>query len=209
MTITFTVKLGLDDLTPMEVVERGRAHVLAMTGNALYPTPTPPLATITAACDALEVAEIAVTNNGGRQDTLIRNERLRELKELIKQLGGYVQAVSGGDPEKIASAAFPTRKLPEPAGLPPAPGNLRARITSLPGELRLNWDGVKDRHIYQVEMNDADPLVEANWQPLEMTGKNFLTAKGLTSHRPYSFRVNAVGADGVGPWSDIASCKPL
>ena len=208
MTTRFTVKLGLDGLTPMEVVERGRAHVVAMTGNLVYATPTPALALITAACDALETAEIAVTTNGGKQDTLIRNERLTDLKELIKELGGYVQAVSGGDPEKIASAAFPTRKLPEPSGVLPAPGNLRARITTLPGEIRLNWDGVEDRHIYQAEINDGDPLT-GTWKLLVMTGKNFFTAKGLTSHKDYSFRVNAIGADGVGPWSDMAICKPL
>lgn len=209
MTTQFTVKLGLEGLPPMEVVERGRAHVAALTGNLTYPTPVPTLAAITAASDALETAEIAVTNNGGRQDTLIRNERLRELKELIKQLAGYVQAVSGGDPVLIASAAFTTRKLPEPVGVLPAPGNLRVRITSLPGELNVRWDGVKDRRIYQLQINSTDPLVEADWSPLVMTGKNFFTATGLTSHKVYSFRVNAVGADGVGPWSDIAASKPL
>lgn len=209
MTTHFTVKLGLDGLTPMEVVERGRAHVTAMTGNAAYTTPTPPLATITTACDALETAEIAVTTNGGKQDYIIRNQRLEELKELIRELAGYVQAASQGDEEKIASAAFATRKLPEPSGVLPAPGNLRVRITTLPGELSLRWDGVKDRRIYEVEMNSSDPLVEENWKLLLMLSKNFHIATGLTSHQNYSFRVRAVGADGIGPWSDIGTAKPL
>lgn len=209
MTTQFTVKLGLDGLSPMDVVERGRGHVTALTGNATYATPTPPLADISKACDDLETAEIDVTQNGGRQDTLIRNQRLRELKELIKQLAGYVQAVSGGDPELIASAAFTTRKLPSPSGVPPPPGDLRALITTLPGELRLRWKGVKDRRIYEVQFNDSDPLVEANWKALLMTGKNFHTATGLTSHKDYSFRVRAVSAGGIGPWSDTATAKPL
>lgn len=209
MTTRFTVKLGLDGLSPMEVIERGRAHVIALTGNLVYATPTPPLATITAACDAAETAEIAVTTNGGKQDYIIRNERLEELKELIRELAGYVQAVSQGDEVKIASAAFATRKLPEPSGVPPAPGNLRVRITTLPGELNLRWGGVEDRRIYQLQINDSDPLVEANWTLLLMLSKNFHTATGLISHRAYSFRVCAVGADGIGPWSDIATAKPL
>ena len=82
------------------------------------------------------------------------------------------------------------------------------RITTLPGELNIRWKGVKDRRIYQLEFTDSVPLVEANFKLLVMTGKNFDTATGLASHKPYSFRVNAVGADGVGPWSDIATCKP-
>jgi len=209
MTTHFTVKLGLDGLTPMEVVERGRAHVTAMTGNPVYTTPTPPLADITTACDKLEEAEITVTTNGGKQDYIIRNQRLEELKELIKELAGYVQAVSQGDEEKISSAAFETRKLPEPSGVLPAPGNLRVRITTLPGELSLRWGGVADRRIYQVQINNGDPLVEANWTLLIMLSKNFHTATGLISHKSYSFRVCAVGAEGVGPWSDIATAKPL
>lgn len=209
MTTRFTVKLGLDGLSPMEVVERGRAHVTAMTGNPVYTTPTPPLVEISDACDALEAAEITVTTNGGKQDYIIRNQRLEELKELIKELAGYVQAVSQGDEEKISSAAFETRKLPEPSGVLPAPGNLRVRITTLPGELSLRWGGVADRRIYQVQINNGDPLVEENWTLLLMLSKNFHTATGLTSHKAYSFRVCAVGAEGVGPWSDIATAKPL
>lgn len=209
MTTRFIVKLGLEGLEPMEIVERGRAHVAAMTGNPTYPTPTPALALITAACDALEAAEIAVTTNGGRQDTLVRNERLRELKDLIRELAGYVQAVSQGDPEKITSAAFPMRKTPEPSGVLPAPGNLRVRITQMAGELNTRWDGVPDRHIYELQINDGDPLVEANFRTLVLIGKNYFTAKELTSHRPYTFRVRAIGAEGEGAWSDIATAKPL
>lgn len=209
MTTRFIVKLGLDGLGPMEIVERGRAHVTAMTGSLTYPTPTPALALITTACDALETAEIAVTTNGGRQDTLVRNERLRDLKDLIRELAGYVQAVSQGDPEKIASAAFPMRKKPEPAGVLPAPGNLRVRITLLAGELNTRWDAVVDRHIYELQINDGDPLVEDNFRTLALIGKNYFTAKELTSHRAYTFRVRAIGAEGEGAWSDIATSKPL
>ncbi len=209
MTTRFTVKLGLDGLTPVQVVERGRAHIAALTGNPVYTTPTPTLVVLGAACDALETADIAVTTNGGKQDYVVRNQRLDELKELIKELAGYVQAVSGGDPEKIASAAFATRKLPEPSGVLPAPGNLRVRITTKPGQLNIRWDGVKDRRIYLLEINDGDPLVEANFRLLLMLSKNFHTATDLTSHKDYSFRVSAVGADGQGPWSDVATTKPL
>ena len=209
MTTHFLVKLGLEGLTPMETVERGRAHVLALTGNPIYTTPVPPLATITAACDALETAEIAVLNNGGRQDTLIRNEAWEVLKELIRELAGYVQAVSQGDPVKIASAAFGTRKQPTPSGVLPAPGDLRVRITTKPGELNARWDAVADRHVYELQINDGDPLVEANFHGLAISGKNFFLATGLVSHKDYSFRVRAIGAEGEGAWSDIATTKPL
>ena len=51
--------------------------------------------------------------------------------------------------------------------------------------------------------------MEANFKLLLMLSKNFHTATGLTSHKSYSFRVCAIGADGQGPWSDIGTAKPL
>jgi hypothetical protein len=191
------------------VVERGRSHVDALTGNAVYATPVPALATITSACDALEAADLKVLQNGGKLDYLARNERNKELHALIKELSGYVQAVSGGEKEKIASAAFKTRKLPEPIGDLPAPGNMRARITPMIGELDLRWNGVRGTKIYITERCDADPLVPANWKLETMQSKNFMTVKDLESGRPYSFRVVAVGAAGPGPASDPATAKPL
>ncbi len=93
MTTNFTVKLGLDGLTPMEVVERGRAHVLALTGNLTYPTPTPALAAITTASNALETAEIAVTNNGGRFEWRDFNGALVPGEPPASHKGGMIQRV--------------------------------------------------------------------------------------------------------------------
>ncbi len=205
----FTVTLGLTGLTPTQLVERGRNHVASMTGNPAYTTPTPTMAVITAACNALEAADLAVQKNGGKLDYLARNQRAKELRALIKLLAGYVQAASGGDPEKITSAAFETRKVPKPVGAMPAPGNMRARITPMPGELDLRWDRAKGRIIYVLEMCLSDIFVEANWKQYAMVAKNFFTAKGLESGKSVSFRVVAVGAAGPGPASDPATAKPL
>ena len=210
MITHFTVKLGLDGLTPVQVLDRGRTHIAALVAHPLiFPTPTPTAVEQTAACDALEAAEIAVTNNGGKQDYLVRNERVKDLRAVLKVFAGYVQAVSNGDPEIIAAAAFETRKQPVPPALPTAPQNLRVRITTLPGVLRARWDGVKEKRIYQLEICSGDPLDEKNFKLLAMTGKNFYDVTGLVSGAPYSFRVNAVGAAGTGPYSDVATQKPI
>lgn len=103
--IKYTVKLGLDGLSPAELVERARAHVIALTGNLTYATPVPALGTITAAADALEAADIAVQQNGGKLDYLARKERMKELKDLLKELGGYVQAIARANPRSPAPAS--------------------------------------------------------------------------------------------------------
>lgn len=207
-TLLFIVKLALGGLSPAKLVERARAIVAALTGNADFPTPTPTLAAVGAAADAVEAADTDVLNNGGKQDYLTRNLRVQELRNLLVLLGAYVQVTSLGDPEKILSAGNPFRKAPQPVGLVPAPGNLRAEVSKLVGPLDLRWGRVLGRMFYEGQMNETDPSVEAEWKPLVSQSDNTYSVKGLTSGKPYFFRVRAVGAAGPGPWSDPATEKP-
>lgn len=208
--ITFTVKLGIAGLNAAKLTVRGRAHAAALAANvATYANPIPTVVLLLAKCDEVEAADIAVQNNGGKQDYLIRNERMRELRAMIKELGGYVQAVSNGDPEKIALAGFAVKANSEPVGPMPAPKNLIVRITDMPGELEVRWGGTRGRMTYIAEMCQGDPLVEANWKQYAIQSRNFFIAQDLTSHVAYSFRVSAVGAVGRGPVSDIGTAKPL
>lgn len=209
MITDFTVKLGYEGLDPEGVLELGRAHITALQGNIDFPTPLPTLVQQGTDCDALEAANIAVQNNGGKQDRLKQQSAVRTVKANIKMLAGYVQAESGGDQLKIASAGFQTRKVPQPPTPMSAPANLRLTITTMPGELKARWGGVKDKRIYQLEFNEGDPLDPLLWKPLTMTSRNFHLLQGLVSHKPYSVRVLAVGTLGLGPWSDVATTKPL
>lgn len=209
MTTNSTVKLGTNDLTPEEVLERADAHIAALTGNADFPTPVPTLVQQQADRDALAAANVAVANNGGKQDRLVQATCVKKVKGNIKVLAGYVQATSGGDPILIASAGFGTRKVPQPPSPMPPPPNLRLVITGMPGELKARWGGVKGKRIYELEICEADPLVPENWGPLLMTSQNNHLITGLISHKPYSVRVRAIGALGAGPWSDAATTKPL
>lgn len=207
-TQLFFVKLALVGLTPAQLVERARAIITALTGNTDFPTPTPTLAEVGTAADAVEAADTAVLNNGGRQDYLTRREREQELRDKLTLLGAYVQVTSGGDPEKILSAGYRFRKAPQPVGLVEAPGNLRAEPSSLSGMIHLRWDRVRGRLFYEAQINDGDPLDASNYKPLVSQGSNTYDAAGLTSGKPYTFRVRAVGAAGPGPWSDPATTKP-
>ncbi|MBL0126036.1 MAG: fibronectin type III domain-containing protein [Flavobacteriales bacterium] len=207
-TILYFVKLALARLTPAQLIERARAIVLAMTANINFTTPNPALPAVTAATDALELADAAVLNNGGRQDYLARNQRMRELRDLLTLLGAYVQVTSGGDPEKILSAGMQTRASASPVGLLPAPGNLRALTSSLSGVIDLRWDRVKGRLVYEAIIGEGDPQLPENWKPLVVLGRNSYKATGLKSGMTYYFMVRAIGAAGPGPFSDPATEKP-
>jgi len=207
MTQVFLVKLGLEGLTPTALVEKGRNLVMSCTGNANLTLPANFLTDLGAACTALEQANIAVRDNGGRQDHLIRDGRVRNVEDLIRQLAGFVQADCDGDQEKIASTGFGVRKQPTPVGVLSAPGNLRAKRGKLPGQVHLIWDGVYARLIYEVQYTEGDPKDDSTWKLLVQTSKNRYTAAGLASDKVYYFRVQAIGAAGAGEMSDSAEAK--
>ncbi len=207
-TLLYIVKLALTGLSPAKLVEKARAIIVALTGNADFATPTPTLAQVTAATDAVEVADADVLNNGGKKDYLTRDQRVQELRDLLTLLGAYVQVTSGGDPEKILSAGYGLRKAPEPVGPMKQPGDLQAVANKLVGVIDLRWNSVNGRMFYELQMNPGDPLIEANWLPLNNQSNNMYMVKDLESGKAYSFRVRAVGAAGPGPWSDPATEKP-
>lgn len=202
-----TVKLGYSNLTPAALVEKGRNHVSKLTGNTNFTLPAGFLLSITAACDALEAANFQVLSNGGRTDTLLCKERVADLKLLIKEAAGYVQAQCKDDIEKVNSAGFEVKRAPQPAEIPPAPLDVRVEPTTLPGQLKVRWDGVQGRIYYKVWVTSGDPTLETGWTLLVQTTKNFHLNTGLDSGKVYSYRVNAVTTAGAGPVSDYATAK--
>ena len=203
----YSVKLGLDGLTPTALVEKGRNLVEKCTGNADLTLPANLLTDLGAACDALEQANLAVRDNGGRQDHVTRDARVQDVENLVRELAGYVQAQCEGDKEKITGTSFGVRKQPSPVGVLDAPTNLRAGRGKLPGEVHLIWDGVYGRLMYAVQYTEGDPKDEASWKPLVQTSKNRYTATGLTTDKAYYFRVQAIGTAGAGEMSDSATAK--
>jgi hypothetical protein len=202
------VKPGITRLSAAALVERARAIIAALTGNASFTSPQPPLADVGAAASALEAADAAVLNNGGRQDYLARTMRMQELRDLLFLLAAYVQVASAGDREKILSAGYEYRKTAAPAGVLPAPGDLRAETSTLTGRIDLRWNGVANRFVYELQRTEGDPQLPTGWIAVVSQGSNAFADTGLTSDKHYSYRVRAIGAAGPGPWSDTATQKP-
>jgi len=200
--VVYTVKLGIAGLSSAALVEKGRLHVEKLTGNPDYTLPAGFLPSLSAACDALEEANVQVRENGGKSDHLLRRERVIDLHNLLKDLMGYVQAQSGGDLEKINSAGFQAKKRKgSPVGIPAAPAELRVLETTLPLEFKLIWDGVPGRIYYEVWVSTDG---QATWSLLGQTSKNSHLHSGLTEGKSYSYKVNAVTTAGAGD-----TCLPV
>ena len=206
MKTTFTVKLGITDISPAELVVKGRNHVKAMTGSTIYTTPTPALATITAACDRLDEANQEVLFNGGKAAYDERNAAEFELRALIKELGGYVQAVSKGDRPSIRDGAgFDVVEPGQPIGELAPPESLGSRVTNMVGRVALDWKRVYGAKLYHVYMSTSnDPF---NWVLTAVTTKSKLDLDSLDSGKFYWFAVSAIGAAGESSKSDPAHAR--
>ena len=200
-------KVGLVSLTPTALVEKGRNHKESCTDNDNVTLPTDFLKDLGLACDALEAANIAVRENGGKQDRLIRDARVQDLKAMIQALAGYVQAQCEGNGEKITSTGFELYKTRQPKGVLEAPKNVRAERGKLGGDLIVRWKGVPGNLHYSLMINAGDPNNPSEWKWLTNTSKNTINLTGLETDQQYYFRVRANGAAGKGKMSDVATSK--
>lgn len=204
---TFNVRLGTARITPTALVEKGRNHVTMLTGNAAFATPTPTLVVLTAACDALDTANQAYDFNRGKTEKETRDKAFGELKDLVRELAGYVQANCNNEKDLILSTGFDVRKLSTPLGLRPAPGDVRALVSPYPGQLEVRWNGVRGRLLYALYITAIDPLDPAGWKLLAQTSRNRYLVEGLESNTVYTFRLQTIASAGVSPMSDLASAK--
>jgi hypothetical protein len=200
------VALGLSLLNPAQTVQLGQDIHTAMTGNAHFTDPTPELTELqtrltaattkinahSAAIDALNLAIIA------------RDNALQDLRDTLSALGLYVENISGGDEEIIASAGMPTRAVPTPVTMTQVQ-NLRLIPSDKDGELRAFWDRVLGVRVYEVQVSTDTATPPNNWQDKLTTTKSRAHLNDtLVSGQKVWVRVRAIGPNDEGAWSDPA-----
>ena len=197
------IKLNFSRLSVRDKITQVRQIIASMTDNPTFPSPQPPLATVSAGVSALEQSESDV--QGVRQEaktkTTIRNAKEDDLDRLVAQLVGYVTMISGGDEAIIQSAGMDVRAAPGVSTAPSQPQGLAATAGDHDGTMDLSWDPVVEAASYVIEMS-ADPPTANSWQHQGISTKSSFTVPGLTSGARVWFRVAAVNASGQSPWSD-------
>ncbi len=202
-----TVRQETKRMSPSALVGKGRFVIGKLTDNPHFTDPKPDLAEMEAACAALETATQLAAFTRGRWDIAVRDEFYTELRHLLHLLGSYVGSRSAGDAELISSAGFKVKLKRQPSQPMEAPPNLRAKRSPRPGTLELRWGAVKNRRIYEVLMTTGHPTDADAWHLLGSTSRNHFTVEHLASDQVHYFRVQAIGALGAGPLSDISSAK--
>jgi hypothetical protein len=193
-----TIALGMGPQvgTP-EKIQKARTILSKLQGNASYPNPSPSLAELAAATDALETAyEIAL--DGSRSAKIILLQRESEFIRLWKLLAAYVLFASNGEDHIIASSGFENKSATKSPVIPGHPSNVRGTPTNRAGEVVVRWSKAAGVRIYTVQMS-VDGLP---WTPCGMTTKTRLVVSGLAGGSKRLFRVAAICANGQSDWSD-------
>lgn len=198
------VKLGLAGLTPLQLVEKAELIVTNLTGNASFPTPAPDLAEVQAAIDFCK-EWIQKSAFGDRRAITKRNVGIKNLTDMVRGLGAYVNFAADGSKELIESAGFETARQPEPAAPVTAPIDFIAKRGEKEGEILLNWKRVANSRTYQVEITMMDPADPACiWDVAGLTGRSRFTLENLDGGKMYWFRVKAIGSTESSAYSDVA-----
>ena len=166
---------------------------LAMTGNPLFPDPTPDMNVFSDALDAY-ILQLAKAASHGSNAIAAKNARRVELIELAKTLGFSVSNTAKGNLEALISTGLPLKKKRQNITLT-APVNLRIINGLNSGELILKVDTIKGAYSFGFEYTVDPPTDESVWiRTLCTTSK--CTIKNLEPGKRYWFRTFVTGARG-------------
>ena len=169
--------------------------VTRMTGNASFPSPTPALATVSAAISDLQTAETA-TLARTKGAAAIRNAKRATLLILLQQLRMYVQSVVDGNEETAAaviqSSGFALKKTPTRK-----PRTFAALAGAVSGTVKLVAPSAGRRVSYAWQYS-ADGKT---WIDLALTLQAKTTLSGQTPGTVLQFRYRWVTKTGQADWT--------
>lgn len=169
-----------------------------MEGNADYPAPPVPWATITAQMVTFRTylvdPELLSTFNRKLRDKL-----RGEIQDKLKRNGQYAILLFPTDAAKQQATGFPPAKTRVRMTTPPErPSNLRVRAGRT-GEVILNCQKKKGTRSIYIHIYDHEPVPTHRY--LSSTSTKGVVIDGLVSGRQYFFEVQAIGTVGPSDWA--------
>jgi hypothetical protein len=182
------------------LVTYAQGIVTAMTGNAAFPSPVPPLGTVTTAINELHVAE-TVAQTRAKGAVTARNDKRAVLVTLLQQLRGYVQTTADANPETsatlIESAGISVKKTAVRAAR-----SFAAKAGSVSGSAKLVVPRAGNRVFYEWEYSTDGGKT---WIAAPATLQAKTTVTGLAPATTVLFRYRTVTKTGEGDWSQPVS----
>lgn len=170
------------------------------------PNAYPDLAALDAAVTAAEAADAAVTALEGQLQSL-RASRIAKTDTAATEFehdAKHVESNTKGDAALEIAAGFAVATPAAAVG--PMTQPLDLTVTMGDNDGSLDWqchpvDGASGME----PQTTANPLDAASWKSSQVVTQSSGTLTGLTSGVRTYVRVRAIGAQGPGPWSDVAS----
>jgi hypothetical protein len=179
-----------------QLIKVTQAIIAAQTANPHIPTPSPPLATLTAALDALVTTE-AATKTRAAGTVGARNVARTTLLSLLQASKANVQQLSDLNPEQgeaiVTSAGMGIRKAPARTKPPFA-----AKQGAISGTVVLVARAAAVRASYEWEWSGDGGKT---WTTLPPTLQAKTEIPGLPVATTVLFRFRAVTKAGAGDWS--------
>ena len=199
------IAIGLTAMTDAELIQFAKSVHTALKGNRNVPTPNP---TLPALQTLIAAAESGVNTYEAEKEVLrarkkARDEAIKALCDGLRIEAATVQAITGGNPDKIETAGFRIRSRPTPVGTPAKVTNLVLSAGPVDGTLKGAWKPVRGVRSYELEAS-PDPMTPASRIYKGTVTKSKATVNSFASGAKVWIRVRGIGAAGPGPWSDPA-----
>ncbi len=172
----------------------------ALTGSTIFPTPEPPLATLTAHLTAFTQAASAA-RDGGRAETAAKNAARAIVEEDYRKLGQYIDDTAT-TLEQFLTSKYPLQKERAPVGIQPAPANLRLKHGKVSGSLDAICDVNEHRVMY--EWQTATGQTPGEWTTQPTTNSARTGFSGFTPGTWVNVRARIRVPAGAGDWTNPA-----
>jgi hypothetical protein len=199
------VSLSFTKRSDTDLIAFTRNVIALMTKNAQYSKPSPTLAVVTTAVDALEKA-VHDALDGGKIAIATRNAARAEVLSLLRQLAAFVTGNCNSDLLMLLSSGFQPVKAPSPVGVLPAPQNLRLSLTGISGEMYLRFDRVTNAATYSIQTAQSP---DGPWEDQNLSTSTRVTITDLTPGKVYWVRARANGSAGPSGWSGPATAMAV
>ena len=191
-------------------VAYARKCITKLTDHPAFPEPWPSWVTslllLTEKSNTLETASLDAESHD-KYKIAQRNTLTVDLKKSLRSSLQHVGMVAQGNAELLHSLGLNmkqtrTRRTNPPPMLAPQltvtqskkSGFLDGKVVMCPGA-----------RMFQVQICDGDPTVEANWVKVDIFTKQTFEVSGKEPGKTYYLRARCYGTSGTGPWSSIVA----
>lgn len=194
------VSLGYNSYPDAALDEMTTAIITGMTGNTSFPTPTVPLADVTALQTTFR-NDMAAAANGGTQLTARKNQSRQLLCDALDSNALYVQSIARYNLAVLLSSGYQAASTNRAQTQLPAP-TILALENELSTQLVLRLSPIANAYCYEVQTKNG-----GGWTPAGVfTQARKIILPNLTPGTTYGVQARAIGGlTGYSDWSDPSS----